>query len=149
MHPINLKICPVSSFEHINDVHNRVPEFDQWDISRWKERCADGIFYAVIAWLDERAVGYMVSYDRYQDGSIYCWMTAVLPDYRNRGILKSMMDDLTIWAQENNYSSITIKTRNKRHEMRSFLANNGFHVLSVESQECVLDNRIFLQKKLT
>lgn len=94
-------------------------------------------------------IGYLVAYDRYNDGSFYCWMVGVPERYRRQGVLKGLMQYLDVWAKRNGYKNIRIRTRAKRKEMLSYLAQSGFRILSKEEKGSSEDCRINLKKELT
>ncbi|MBN1386167.1 GNAT family N-acetyltransferase [Candidatus Woesearchaeota archaeon] len=90
----------------------------------------------------------MASYDRYKDGSFYCWMTGVKPEYRGKGVLKLMMDHLMKWAKKEGYKSIKIKTRNNRREMLAYLVKYGWNILEIDDRGSVEENRIISEKEI-
>lgn len=132
-------------------VHERIPEFAvrfPYSLQTFFDRTTGRETIALIATADEKEAGYLVGYDRDLDGSFYCWMTGVDPDYRRRGILQALMIYLEGWARQKGYTLLKIKTRNHRREMLSFLTKNDFLFIDVEKHDDVMDNRILLQKAL-
>jgi ribosomal protein S18 acetylase RimI-like enzyme len=113
-----------------------------------EDRYEDKEKIILVAYLNGQPVGYMISYDKYRDGSFYCWMTGVEPDFRRKGVLTKMMDYLNDWAIKHNYESIKLKTRNNRREMLNYLIKNEFNMLNVETNPAVEDNKILFEKKL-
>ena len=89
----------------------------------------------------------MISYDRFGDGSIYCYMTGTDPKFRRNGILKSLMNYLEKWAKEKGYKKIKIKTRNNRREILTYLIGHDFYFTGVEKHPKIEDNRILLEKE--
>lgn len=130
------------------EVHLKIPEFkDPEDtLENFKKRIEGKKSLVLVGFVDEKPAGYIISYDRYDDGSIYCWMAGVLPEYRKLGVLSGMMEYLEKWAKEEGFDSIKIKTRNARREMLSYLVKNDFQFLGIEPKEDKLDNRILLEK---
>jgi hypothetical protein len=61
------------------EAHNQVTEFDKWDTVSILKRCGTTGAVMIAAFCidntEEKIAGYMVGYDRYRDGSFYCWMT--------------------------------------------------------------------------
>src|SRR5471030_21237 len=68
----------------------------------------------------------IVGYDHDQDGSFYCWMAGVNPNYRRQGVLSALMRYQAAWAKQHGYTTIKIKTRNNRREMLASLVKHGF-----------------------
>ena len=131
-------------------VHLQIPEFeDEVPLSRFEEQLATSDQQQIlIAYFNDQPAGYMVSYDRYKDGSIYCWMTGVLPEFRRHGVLKAMMNELIDWAKTAGFKKMKIKTRNSRREMLGFLVKNGFNFLEVDQRKQTKNHRILLSKKI-
>ncbi|MGB1019212.1 MAG: GNAT family N-acetyltransferase [Chitinophagales bacterium] len=142
----------LGNIEQAVEVHSKIPEFSKpAEVNYFKERYQNKKHIIFIALKEKKPIGYMISYDRYSDGSIYCWMAGVLPNFRKLKALSAMMNALEKWSKENNYKAIKIKTSNKRKAMLSYLINNDFLVTKVynETQEkLILNNRINLEKHL-
>ncbi len=139
------------SLAEVYRVHERIPEFTihfPYSLDTFLERTKDKEMLALVASVQGQAAGYMVGYDRDGDGSFYCWMTGVDPEYRRKGILQSMMTHMEDWSKAHGYHTLRIKTRNHRREMLSFLVKNDFLFIAIEPQADVTDNRILLEKKL-
>lgn len=103
----------------------------------------------IVAYLDNKPIGYIVGYDKHEDReSFYVWMAGVDYKYRRLGALTKLMEYQINWARKHGYSKLQIKTRNARREMLSFLVKNGFDFVSVETKENIIDNRINLEKVL-
>ncbi|MGM5487790.1 MAG: N-acetyltransferase family protein [Nanobdellota archaeon] len=135
-----------ASIEEVVQANARIPEFGPYDAAYFEDRCADAL--ALVAYVDGQPAGYIVSYDRFQDGSLYCWMAGVDPDFRRQGVLSGLMDYQYAWAREQGYTKIRIKTRNTRRKMLSFLVSSGYLFTAVEGYDRVEENRILLEKDL-
>lgn len=130
-------------------VNATITEFDnQCDKSYFEDRYKDSAKLILVAYVDNQPAGYMVSYDKNQDGSFYCWMAGVNPNFRRLGLLNQMMQYLLAWAKNNGYSKVTIKTRNNRREMLSFLVKSGFNFTEIHPYPSIEDNRIVLEKDI-
>lgn len=137
--------------EEVMKVHKNVLEFDASNSKKeyFEDRYKNVEKLIIVAYYKELPIGYIVSYDRFNDGkSFYCWMAGVDNNYRRMGSLKCLMDYQDNWAKEKGYNCIKIKTRNSRREMLSFLIKNKFNLISVEEKESVMDNRINLEKNI-
>jgi len=103
-------------------VNATITEFDKpYDKAYFEDRYKNFARLILVAYVDNQPAGYMVSYDKNGDGSFYCWMTGVDPLFRRLGLLKQMMHYLLNWAKNRGYNKITIKTRNNRREILSYL----------------------------
>ncbi len=102
----------------------------------------------IVAYVDDQPAGYIVGYNRFEDGSFYCWMAGVNPKFRKLGLLKAMMNYEDEWAKEKGYNKIKIKTQNDRREMLAYLVKYGFFFTEVVQHPNIDDNRILLEKEL-
>ena len=135
--------------EEVLEVNRMVAEFyPDSDKIYFEERYEGKKRLITVAYIDNQPAGYMVSYDRFGDGSFYCWMTGVNPEFRRKGILKRLMNYHETWAQDNGYDKIRLKTRNNRRGMLAYLIKNDFLVTEVERHPKVEDNRIYFEKAL-
>lgn len=125
-----------------------IPEFKKTPIRFFSHRIGRKKYYNLVAYVNGKIAGYNLSYDKYEDGSIYCWMTGVVPKYRRMGILKKMMKKMTTWAKKEGYNSIKLKTRNNRREMLSYAVKNNYNVIEVLPREKFEDNRIIVEKRI-
>ena len=137
-----------ASFEEIAAIHNRIPEFTPETPAFFAGRCENRKTLALAAFLNGEPAGYAVCYDRYEDGSLYCWMAGVLPDFRKNGVYSALAAAREAWAIENGFTALTIKTRNNRREMLRWLVNNNFDFIKVDKHDPLADSRIYLVKEL-
>ena len=145
---MNRLVIESVDFETLTSAHNLVPEFEPVPAAYFSQRCENTSHLKIIAKIGSSAAGYMVSYDRYQDGSLYCWMAGVVPEFRCKGIYSAMAVKRLQWAKSNSYKTLRIKTRNNRREMLSWLIKNGFQFTEVDKREPLSDSRIHLLKEL-
>lgn len=138
--------------DHINllfDINSKIPEFDiGLNIDYLNGRVEGKINIILISYIDEEPVGYLIGYERDSDGSFYCWLAAVLPRHRRKGILREMMKYLEDWAAKRGYDKIKIKTRNSRREMLHYLVKSEFHFVEVEPSSEIFENVIHLEKRI-
>ena len=143
---IIVKEAPVEDAVKVNST---IVEFDkQYKKDYFETRIKDKDSLITVAYKDNNPVGYMVWYDRDNDNSLYCWMAGVNPNYRKLGSLKKLMEYGVIWAKNNGYTKIKIKTRNNRLEMLLYLIKNGFLLTNVVQYPDIDDNRLELEKSL-
>ncbi|MFH1450415.1 MAG: GNAT family N-acetyltransferase [archaeon] len=138
-----------TQIEEAVKVSATVTEFDEkYDKSYFENRYQDKEKLIIVAYADRQPAGFIVGYDKFGDGSFYCWMAGVNPEFRQKGVMKAMMDYQKNWAKEKGYDTIKIKTRNSRREMLSYLVKEGFYLTSVEQRETIEENRINFEKNL-
>ncbi len=137
------------SIEVVVNVSATITEFDtSYDKAYFEDRYKGKVHLILVGYVDGLPAGYMVSYDKYNDRSFYCWMAGVNPVFRRLGILHQMMKHLSDWAKNHGYTKITIKTRNNRREMLAYLVKSGFCFTEVQPEDQMKDNRILLEKSI-
>lgn len=131
-------------------VNRNVIEFDGKDTKAedFERRYQDKDKLIIVAYYENIPIGYIIGYDRDNDGSFYCWMAGVDNNYRRLGALTSLMNYQMDWAKKKGYNKLKIRTRNNRREMLSFLVKNDFNFVSVENREDITENRINLEHDL-
>jgi len=130
-------------------VNKLVPEFHPKYIEKhFDEKVKNNEHLILIASYDNKPAGFSVWYDKYTDGSFFCWTTGVAPEYRNKDILKTMMRYGFKWAKNKNYQKIRIRTKNIRREMLAYLVKYNFMFTQVNEYENIEDNQIELEKHL-
>ena len=131
-------------------VNRNVIEFDGKDTKAedFERRYQDKDKLIIVAYYENVPIGYIIGYDRDNDGSFYCWMAGVDNNYRRLGALTALMNYQMDWAKKKGYNKLKIRTRNNRREMLSFLVKNGFNFVSVENREDITENRINLEHDL-
>lgn len=135
-------------FHECVDLSFKIPEFNSpYKIEEYKKRCA-GKYLALIAEIDNQPVGFKIGYDRFKNGSFYSWMGGVLLRFRQMGVAYSLASFQEKWADENEFSSIILKTRKKHDEMIAFSLNRGF-IITEETQIIPAEEtRIWMKKSL-
>ncbi|MEI8343372.1 MAG: GNAT family N-acetyltransferase [Candidatus Moraniibacteriota bacterium] len=124
-------------------------EFDAvYDKEYFEARYNNATKLILVAYINEVPIGFIVAYDKENNGSFYCWMAGVNPNFRRLGVLDDLMKYLEKWAGAKGYKKITIKTRNQRREMLAYLVKNNYNFIDVQSQSLVKDNRILLEKNI-
>lgn len=138
------------SIEEAVKVNRNVIEFDGKDTKAedFERRYQDKKKLIIVAYYENVPIGYIIGYDRDNDGSFYCWMAGVDNNYRRLGALTSLMNYQMNWAKKKGYNKLKIRTRNNRREMLSFLVKNDFNFVSVEQRDDITENRINLEHSL-
>ena len=109
---------------------------------------ATGASVHIGACVGDDAVGYSVSYNKFQDGSFYLWIAGVMPKYRKRGVFSLLTKHTESWAAHSGYSSIVVRTWNKRVGMRIALAKLGYDIVGFEEKQNVGENRLIYKKPI-
>lgn len=138
-------------FKILSDWESKIPEFKvRFDEEAINARVGDKAFFGLLAYSETGApAGYMLCYDRYGDGSLYCWTSAVLPDCRGQGLYGEMAKKREAFAKEQGYDCLKIKTRNKFRAMLSFLVKDGWQFTDVKEADQTVDHAIYATKPLS
>jgi len=80
---------------------------------------------------------------------LYQWIGGTRTDWRGQGHFRALTEEQEVWAIENGFDEIVVKTKNQFYEMRSALAQLQFVVIRfvphpVENGE----SKVFLSKRL-
>ena len=80
---------------------------------------------------------------------LYQWIGGTRTDWRGQGHFRALTEEQEVWAMENGFDEIIVKTKNRYYEMRSTLAQLRFDIVRfvqhpVESQE----SKLFFSKRL-
>jgi hypothetical protein len=80
---------------------------------------------------------------------LYQWIGGTRKDWRGQGHFRALTEEQEVWALENGFDEIIVKTKNRFYEMRSTLAQLTFDVIRfvphpVDSGE----SKVFLSKRL-
>lgn len=143
---IIIKEAPIKEAVAVNA---KIIEFGEpYDKDYFEKRYAGKDKLILVAYVGDQPAGYIVAYDKFGDGSLYCWMAGVDPQFRRMGILRAMMDHQDGWAKKKGYKKIKIKTRNNRREMLAYFVKHGFLFTEVQPKSDINDNRIILEKNL-
>ena len=122
-----------TAIDEVLKVNKNVIEFSD-DVNLNKEyfenRYQNKEHVKIVAYLNDSPIGYIVGYDKFNDGeSFYVWMAGVDYKYRRKGALTKLMQYQIDWAKRQGYSKLKDKTRNARREMLSFLVKMNLTLL--------------------
>jgi len=80
---------------------------------------------------------------------LYQWIGGTRSDWRGMGHFRALTEEQEVWALENGFDEIVVKTKNKFYEMRSTLAQLHFDVVRfVEHPVYAGESKVFLSKRL-
>lgn len=80
---------------------------------------------------------------------LYQWIGGTRSDWRGQGHFRALTEEQEVWAIENGFDEIVVKTKNRFYEMRSALAQLQFDVIRFVAHP--VDNgesKVFLSKRL-
>ena len=80
---------------------------------------------------------------------LYTWIGGTRRDWRGQGFFRALTEQQELWAIEQGFDEIVVKTKNKFYDMRGTLDHLRFEVVKYERND--LDNaesKVYLSKKL-
>ena len=80
---------------------------------------------------------------------LYQWIGGTRKDWRGQGHFRALTEEQEVWAMDNGFDEIIVKTKNRFYEMRSTLAQLKFDVIRFVPHpvECG-ESKVFLSKRL-
>jgi hypothetical protein len=80
---------------------------------------------------------------------LYQWIGGTRKDWRGQGHFRALTEEQEVWAMDNGFDEIIVKTKNRFYEMRSALAQLAFNVIRfvphpVDNNE----SKVFMSKRL-
>ena len=80
---------------------------------------------------------------------LYQWIGGTRKDWRGQGHFRALTEEQEVWAMENGFDEIIVKTKNRFYEMRSTLAQLNFDVIRfVPHPVDTGESKVFLSKRL-
>jgi hypothetical protein len=80
---------------------------------------------------------------------LYQWIGGTRKDWRGQGHFRALTEEQEVWAMENGFDEIIVKTKNRFYEMRSTLAQLTFDVIRfVPHPTDTGESKVFLSKRL-
>ncbi|MCA1561480.1 MAG: hypothetical protein LC753_18790 [Acidobacteria bacterium] len=80
---------------------------------------------------------------------LYQWIGGTRTDWRGQGHFRALTEEQEVWALENGFDEILVKTKNRFYEMRSTLAQLRFDVIRfVPHPLDTGESKVFLRKRL-
>ena len=80
---------------------------------------------------------------------LYSWIGGTRRDWRGKGFFRSLTDKQELWATENGFDEIIVKTKNRLYDMRGTLDTLKFDVIKFERDpDDNSESKVYLSKKL-
>ena len=80
---------------------------------------------------------------------LYQWIGGTRTDWRGQGHFRALTEEQEVWALDNGFDEILVKTKNRFYEMRSTLAQLRFDVIRfVPHPVDTGESKVFLRKRL-
>ena len=80
---------------------------------------------------------------------LYQWIGGTRKDWRGQGHFRALTEEQEVWAMENGFDEIVVKTKNRFYEMRSTLAQLTFDIIRfVPHPIDPGESKVFFSKRL-
>lgn len=80
---------------------------------------------------------------------LYSWIGGTRRDWRGQGFFRALSEQQELWAIEQGFEEIVVKTKNKLYDMRGTLDHLRYQVVKYERQESDnAESKVYLSKKL-
>lgn len=80
---------------------------------------------------------------------LYTWIGGTRRDWRGRGFFRALTEQQELWAIEQGFDEIVVKTKNRFYEMRGTLDHLRFEVVKYERFDADnAESKVYLSKKL-
>lgn len=79
---------------------------------------------------------------------LYNWLGATRLDWRGQGHFRALTEEQELWAVNQGYDIVIVKTKNRYYDMRGTLDSLQFNVVKLEAAPDPLDSKVYLAKRL-
>jgi GNAT superfamily N-acetyltransferase len=80
---------------------------------------------------------------------LYTWIGGTRRDWRGQGHFRALTEQQEVWAIEEGFNEVVVKTKNKFYEMRGTLDHLRFEVVKYERNPADnAESKVYLSKKL-
>jgi hypothetical protein len=80
---------------------------------------------------------------------LYSWIGGTRRDWRGQGFFRALTEQQELWATEQGFDEIVVKTKNKFYDMRGTLDHLRFQVVKYERNDGDnAESKVYLSKKL-
>ena len=125
-----------------------IPEFDKKKTRDDFEAKLLGKEYLIlIAKYNNKPVAYNVGYEVSNNG-FYCWLSGVSVEHRKKGLASQFLEQQKLWAIDQGYKSISVKSKNLFPNMLKLLIAKDYKISGYEHLGGLMDNKIKFIKEL-
>ena len=108
---------------------------------------SDSLKYALICYEYETAVG-IGAYKEYDSETAEIKRMYVLPEHRGKGIAKAILNELEVWAAEENYSQSILETGFMQVDAIGLYQKLGYTVIENFGQYIGVSNSVCMKKNI-
>ena len=79
---------------------------------------------------------------------LYNWLGATRRDWRGQGHFRALTEEQELWAVQQGYDEVVVKTKNRYYDMRAALDNLQFDLIKFDAAQDHLESKLYLSKRL-
>jgi hypothetical protein len=79
---------------------------------------------------------------------LYTWIGGTRRDWRGQGHFRALTEQQEVWAVDNGFDEILVKTKNRFYDMRATLDHLRFDVVKYEPHADNHESKVYLSKRL-
>ena len=79
---------------------------------------------------------------------LYSWIGGTRRDWRGKGFFRALTEEQEVWALDNGFDEIIVKTKKKFYDMRGTLDHLEFNVIKFDRFSDNLESKVYLSKLL-
>ncbi|MEO2282174.1 GNAT family N-acetyltransferase [Pseudoalteromonas pernae] len=116
----------IASLQDCLTVHNHTPEMlGDATLAMYQERIGDNPYLALVAAYLDQPVAFKLGYAKSTD-TFYSWLGGVLPNHRGHGLAKKLLHKQELWAVDNGFKCIEVKSMLRFEAMLTMLRTQGY-----------------------
>jgi ribosomal protein S18 acetylase RimI-like enzyme len=133
----------VTNPDVISELITAIPEFENKSSANDITDRLDGKNHGIWCfYIGDEIAGFLVAYAK-DEFTYYNWIMAVLPDFRDQGVGKYMIDHFENHASKSGYRKCAVKSMNRYRNMLVLLIRKDYDIILVE-----IEGKIYVEKKI-
>ncbi|QYK01286.1 GNAT family N-acetyltransferase [Shewanella psychrotolerans] len=135
--------------QSIINLTEQIPEFDRrYSPQDYFQRLHNKPLMIQIISIEGELAGFKIGYSE-QSGLFYSWLGAILPEFRQLGLAKTLLNDQEKWAKDNGYITMEVTTYNRFSAMLQMLIQQGYKIAGLQKNELEINNnKLILNKNI-
>ncbi|MFA0012809.1 GNAT family N-acetyltransferase [Vibrio lentus] len=136
------------SLEEVVSVVEQIPEFAKKEsVASLSERLAGKTSLILVSEEAGVLLGFKIGYEL-DENTFYSWFGGVSSLARNKGVAQAQLDVQELWAKQQGYQQLKVKSRNQFPAMLRLLLRNGYLIEKLEEKEDINAHRIHFLKQI-
>lgn len=139
----------LGTIDEVLEIDAQIPEFDGRTTSNKLITKLTGKTHLIlIASHNKQPIAYKIGYE-ISSSEFYSWLGGVCPNYRKKGVATQLRVQQELWAIDNGYRVISVKSMNRYQGMLQLLISSGYRISGYEDNGDVDNSKINFIKQLS